>query len=86
MEGRGVYLLLTSVDKVSRIEKKNVEETLKMKYRYRQKKYRCTTAIPQTCKPHAYFRGIFMYIIPVEGIHQNESSIVNLNNVERCIE
>ena len=32
----------------------------------------------------SYFRGIFMRItLPIKGVHQNESGIVNLDSVER---
>ena len=78
MEGRGIYLApYKRRQGIARKKKKNVDETTEgiitdmLRWQLAKR-----MGIP-------YFRGIFMRTtLPVKEIHQNESGIVNLYNVE----
>ncbi|KYQ50678.1 hypothetical protein ALC60_10221 [Trachymyrmex zeteki] len=72
MEGRGVYLP-TTADEVSRVEKKRRRDVKTAKGCNYQ---RATAA---TCKSYA---KRMRTTLPVEGVHRNESGIVNLDNAK----
>jgi len=80
MEGRGLYLAPYKYGRGASTRKKNVKKTLKMPQG-------ATTNVQllQLAKRIRipYFRGVFMRnSLPIGGIHQNESGIVNLDSVE----
>ncbi|KYQ59127.1 hypothetical protein ALC60_01855 [Trachymyrmex zeteki] len=80
MEGRGVYLAPYKRGPGVARRKKNVDETLKL-----PKGITTNVQLQQLANRMRipYFRGIFMRTtLPVEGVHRNESGIVNLDNAE----
>ncbi|KYN07158.1 hypothetical protein ALC62_01878 [Cyphomyrmex costatus] len=80
MEGHGVYLAPYKRGRGVVKRKKNVDETLKI-----PTGVTTNVQLLQLAKRMRipYFRSIFMRTtLPVEGVHRNESGIVNLDNAE----